>query len=131
MQQRHLTIEPAVAEREAAPSRTRRRGWSIAHRRETVAGYLFISPVALGILLFTLFPLGSALYYSFTDYNLLSPANWIGLSNYQHLWLDPLWYKSLWVTLIYALVTVPLSLIGSLGLALLLNRDVVGVRLWR
>ncbi len=75
--------------------------------------------------------MGSALYYSFTDYNLLSPANWIGLSNYQHLWLDPLWYKSLLVTLIYALVTVPLGLIGSLGLALLLNRDMVGVRLWR
>jgi multiple sugar transport system permease protein len=99
--------------------------------REALAGYLFVAPVVLGLLIFTLVPLLSALYYSFTDYDLLTQANWVGLANYQELWHDPLWFKSLLVTLSYALISVPLGLIGSLGLALLLNRDVVGARLWR
>lgn len=99
--------------------------------REALAGYLFVTPVILGLLIFTLIPLLSALYYSFTDYDLLTHANWVGLANYQELWHDPLWFKSLSVTLTYALISVPLGLLGSLGLALLLNREVVGVRLWR
>lgn len=100
-------------------------------RAEAFSGYLFALPVILGLLIFTLVPMVSALYYSFTDYDLLTQANWVGLANYQELWHDPLWYKSLSVTLIYALISVPLGLLGSLGLAMLLNRDVLGVRLWR
>ena len=108
-----------------------RRSWLNNQRRSTITGYLFTSPVILGLVIFTLVPMVLALYFSFTDYDLLTQQDWVGFSNYQHLWHDPLWYKSLTVTLTYALVSVPLGLMGSLGLAMLLNREVLGTRLWR
>ena len=99
--------------------------------REAIAGYLFVSPVVLGLLMFTLAPVLTALYYSFTHFDLLSSPRWIGLHNYQRLVGDALWWHSLAVTAEFALVSVPLGLVCSFGLALLLHQDVRGLRLWR
>lgn len=72
-----------------------------------------------------------SLYLSFTKYD-LSRVEWIGGTNYQRLlFQDPLFWKSLKVTLIYALVSVPLGIAGSLALAILLNQKVRGQRLFR
>ncbi len=124
-------INSATGENHSTVDDRQQRKWLTLHNREALYGYLFAMPVILGLLIFTLIPLISALYYSFTDYDLLTKANWVGFANYQQLWHDPLWYKSLSVTLLYALISVPLGLIGSLGLAMLLNREVIGVRFWR
>ena len=64
-------------------------------RQNTLRGLLFISPAILGFLIFTLFPIISSLYYSFTDYNILQPANWIGLGNYSKLFQDKTFIISL------------------------------------
>ena len=63
-----------------------------------------------------------ALYLSFTEYNVLQPARWVGLENYQRLVSDPAFHNALLNTLYYAAVTTPLSVGLALGLAILLNR---------
>ncbi len=73
-------------------------------------------------MIFTLGPLVASLYFSFTNYNVLQPARWVGLDNYQTLLTDdPLLPKALRNTLVYAALYVPLHVITALGVALLLN----------
>ena len=99
--------------------------------RQWITGYLFILPVILGILIFTLYPMVMSLYYSFTKYDLLSPPRWIGLENYQRLMSDDQFWESLGVTFHYALVAVPLGLLLSGLLSLLLNQPIRGMSFYR
>lgn len=100
--------------------------------REAIEGYIYISPWFIGFLLFVLGPLVASLYYSFTYYSLLSTPQWIGLQNYvTALFNDRLFWVSVQKTLLFALTTVPLGVIGSFFAALLLNRQIVGKTLWR
>ncbi|MCR8630450.1 carbohydrate ABC transporter permease [Paenibacillus radicis (ex Xue et al. 2023)] len=89
--------------------------------KRNVAGYLFISPWLIGFLGFIIGPMIASLYLSFTDYDLLSPARWIGLGNYGNMMEDSRFWKSLQVTLWFVLVSVPLKLGAALLLALLFN----------
>ncbi len=99
-------------------AQTKRRWMS----EETRAGWIAISPWVIGFLIFTLGPLIASLYFSFTSYNVLQPARWIGLDNYRTLLTDdPLLPKALRNTLVYAALYVPLHVITALGVALLLN----------
>jgi multiple sugar transport system permease protein len=101
-------------------------------RRELLAGLLFISPWIVGLLAFTLYPMAKALYYSFTDYNLLSPPTWVGLDNYRTAFRDdPLFWQSLGNTVFYALLTLLPGTAISIGLAVLLNARVRGQSVFR
>lgn len=92
-------------------------------RKDLIHGYLFIMPWLIGFFCFCLFPLIYSLYLSFTDYNVLSPAKWVGLKNYIRLFTgDDLVWTSFKVTLKFALVQVPLKLIAALLVATLLAR---------
>ena len=87
---------------------------------DNVVGYVFISPFVIGFLLFTLYPVLSSLYYSFTKYNLLSSPQLIGLKNYITIFTnDPKFIKSLGVTFFYVFVSVPLRLAFALAVAML------------
>jgi len=100
--------------------------------RENLTGYLFISPWLSGFFVFTLWPFLRSFYLSFCNYNIVQPPKFIGLANYQMmLFNDELFYKSLWVTLRYALVAVPLTLFVGVALALLLNLNVKGIAVFR
>lgn len=100
-------------------------------RREMWAGFLCISPWAVGFLVFTAGPLVASIILSFADYDVLHPATWMGLKNYGELLTDdPMFWKSLGNTL-YMLLGVPLSMAVSLGLALLLNAKVKGMTVYR
>ncbi|HWD40901.1 MAG TPA: sugar ABC transporter permease [Fimbriimonas sp.] len=100
--------------------------------RKNATGLLFISPWLVGFLGFTLGPFLSSVYLSFTTYDLVHPAKWVGLANYRTLANDdPLFWPSLWVTVKYALVTVPLGIAVGAALALLLNTKVRGQTLFR
>jgi multiple sugar transport system permease protein len=102
--------------------RRARRSTSLA-RREALTFYLLISPWLIGLLLFVLGPMVASLVVSFTRWDLLSPATFIGLQNYEKmLTRDPLFWQSLKVTAIYTCVYVPMELAGGLVLALLLNQ---------
>ena len=85
------------------------------------AGILFILPWIIGMLVFKLYPFATSLYYSFTNYNLMDPAKFIGLDNYTKLLKDDLFVKSLKITFKYSLMTVPLKLIFALFIAYILN----------
>lgn len=100
--------------------------------RRNLTGYLFIAPWLIGFLVFTVGPLLASFYFSFTRYDLLSPPVWIGLGNYKTLLTDdPLFWKSLEVTLRYGLVALPLGTAGAVVLAILLNLDVKGISVFR
>lgn len=104
---------------------------ALGGRRESALGLAFVLPWVLGFLVFQLFPLTASLYLAFTDYDVLSAPRWVGWDNFVALFHDPKFWSSLKFTLLYALFSVPLGLVGSLITALLLNRDIKGVGFWR
>jgi len=102
-----------------------------SERGDNKAALGFLAPWFLGLGLITIGPILASLYLSFTDYNLLQPAHWIGLDNYQRMANDPRLLNSLRVTFTYVFVSVPLQLAAALGLALALNRGLRGLALYR
>ncbi|GAA0401847.1 sugar ABC transporter permease [Acrocarpospora corrugata] len=126
---------PVVADRPAVtprPGRRRRPGFG---RSDRLVGYLLITPALIYFVVFLLYPAMAALYYSFTDWNLRSPASWVGLQNYSDLLFEdvkfPHFWKSVQVTVQYTLIAVPLTLITALGQALLVNAIRRGSNLFR
>ncbi len=100
--------------------------------KRNVVGYLFISPWLLGFLVFTLWPFLNSIYLSFTRYNIVTQPKWVGTANYQMLLTqDELFWKSAWVTVKYAMIAVPLSVVFGVMLALLLNINVKGIAVFR
>jgi len=95
-------------------------------------GYLFISPFLIGFFALTLFPILYSFYLSFTDFDLLGKANWIGLENFSRMFSeDKLYVKSLKVTFLYAGIGVPIRLVFALMVALALNKVLEMVGLYR
>ena len=101
-------------------------------RRRLAIGIVFIGPWLVGFCVLQLYPFLASLYWSFTSYDLLSAPRWVGLRNYGQLaGGDPLFVTCLWNTLCYTAMAVPLSILASLGLALLLNRPLAGRAVYR
>jgi multiple sugar transport system permease protein len=110
---------------------TNRRTRSLA-TREAITFYLCISPWLLGFLIFVLGPMVVSLGLSFTRWDLLSPARFVGLRNYQKMLTgDPLFWQSLKVTAIYTAVYVPMELAGGLVLALIMNQKLKFIGVFR
>lgn len=93
--------------------------------------YLFLLPWLIGFFGLVLGPMISSLYLSFTQYDLLNPAQWIGLQNYKEMFQDPTYWDSVTVTLTYVFIAVPTQLAAALLVALLLNRSMRGVGIYR
>ena len=91
----------------------------------------FLAPWFVGLALITAGPMGASLYLSFTDYDLLSAPEWVGFENYIRMFEDPRFVNSLGVTFTYVFVSVPLQLAAALGLALLLDKGMRGLALYR
>ena len=100
-------------------------------RREAIAFYLCIAPWLIGLICFILGPMVASLAISFTRWDLLSPARFVGLRNYQRMLGDALFWQSLKVTTLYTMLYVPTELCGGLLLALLMNQRIWGVRIVR
>ncbi|HTG70507.1 MAG TPA: sugar ABC transporter permease [Candidatus Udaeobacter sp.] len=97
-----------------------------------LAGYVFISPWLIGFLLLTLWPIAQSFYLSFTDYSLLEDPVWTGADNYTKiLTSDATFTKSLSVTFMFVLFSVPLKLFFSLMVALALNKSIRGMNIYR
>lgn len=100
--------------------------------RRGVAGWVCAAPFVIGFLAFTLAPMAMSLWYSFTDYDVIGRPRFIGLANYvEMLTHDVLFWQSLGVTFLFALVSVPLKLAFALAVALLLPRGTRLSGLWR
>lgn len=110
----------------ASPAPRRRRGRA-RRSRGALAFYGFISPWLIGTLLLTAFPVGYAVYMSFTDWNgMTSFMPWVGLSNYQQVFTSGDTLSALSKTLILCAIVVPITIVGSLVLAVLLNKKMRG-----
>lgn len=121
-----LPVKPPRRQ-EIKPKRAR---GSIA-RREAIACYLFMLPILLGLVVFTIGPVIASLYFSFTEYNIIRSPEWSGLDNYVELFHDELFWQSLKVTGLYVLLHLAPALILSLGIALLMNLKVKGILFFR
>jgi len=114
-----------------AEARPARRKLSL-HRKEALQGYVFVSPWAIGFVAFALGPMLFSLYASFTDYNITSRMNFVGLKNYAFMFTtDSLFWISLYNTLYYVVFMVPLTTAGAVLLAVLLNQGIPGMRAFR
>ncbi len=95
-------------------------------RREAIAGWLFAMPVVLGFLIFVLGPMIFSFGLAFTDYTVVSGGNFIGFDNYAKLFngQDPFFYKSLFVTLYYVVLSVPAQMVYAFLIAMIMNREI-------
>ena len=104
----------------------------IRRLREAATGYAFLSPWVIGFLVFGLYPIGMSLYYSVSRYDVLRVPQYIGLENYTTLLFDdPYFGLSIWNTLVYTALRIPLAIGGSLILAILANQALKGIKLFR
>jgi multiple sugar transport system permease protein len=117
-----------VAERPAAPGRS---FWTLG-RREAVWGYLFLLPNLAGFLVFTGLAVVTAFGLSLTEWDLLIPPKLIGIANYRKLLTnDPVFRQVMINTVYFVGGVVPLDVVCSLGLALLLNRPIRAMGIYR
>ncbi|WP_051250949.1 carbohydrate ABC transporter permease [Paenibacillus harenae] len=101
-------------------------------RREALQGYVFVSPWLIGFICITLGPMLFSLYASFTNYNITSRMDFIGFDNFVRMFTaDSLFWKSLGNTLYYVVFMVPLTTVGAVLLAVMLNQGIPGMRLFR
>ncbi|HVZ79865.1 MAG TPA: sugar ABC transporter permease [bacterium] len=94
-------------------------------------GLAFTAPWIVGLVLFTLYPVGASFIYSFCDYSVLTKPVFIGLGNYVDLFTDEVYWHSVYNTFYYAAFLLPLSTLVALVLALLLNADIRGKGVYR
>lgn len=100
-------------------------------RQKKTTPYIFMLPWLIGFLILTLGAFLFTLYLAFTDYNILSAPEWVGLTNFKDILSDGLFIKSVSVTLLFVIVSVPLRLFFSLLIAMLLNQDIKGIGIYR
>ncbi|HEX2765445.1 MAG TPA: sugar ABC transporter permease [Candidatus Limnocylindria bacterium] len=108
---------------------TGRRGHGIS-RRERWSGLLFVSPFLIGFVIFSALPMVASLVLSFTNFDPRRPEEirFIGLDNYLRMTRDPVLLHSLWVTVRFALMVVPLTLGFALAVAMLVNSTLLAGR---
>ena len=100
--------------------------------RNTVQGYVFLSPLIVGLALFTFYPVFKSLLYSFTDYSVFKEAEFVGFGNYVKAFSADSEMGKVWAnTAIYAVVSIPLNLVLSYFLAVLVNREFACSRVLR
>lgn len=92
--------------------------------------YLFLAPALLVIATFVVYPIGAVFYYSFTDYNIATPPVWVGLSNYEKLLQDDVFWLALRHSFTYLLVT-PILIVLCMILAIIVNRKLPGINAFR
>ena len=107
-----------------------RRGRTPLQTTEAWTGLLFVAPFIIGFLLFSALPMLASLALSFTDFDPRRPEElrFIGLDNYARMTRDPILFESLWVTVRFALMVVPLTLGFALAVAMLVNNRLLAGR---
>ncbi|MDP6757203.1 MAG: sugar ABC transporter permease [Chloroflexota bacterium] len=115
----------------AAVRQTQRRRRFSFGRRGGLAGYFFVAPSLLFLMVFVILPIIAAFYYSLTDYDLMSSPEFAGWKNYKKLFDDDRFAHSITNTLLFAFGTVPSGVVTSLLLAMLINRSIRGIYMFR
>ncbi|NMC82195.1 MAG: sugar ABC transporter permease, partial [Armatimonadetes bacterium] len=100
-------------------------------KREAWEALAYLSPWIIGFLVFTAGPIFFSLGLSFFRWDVIRPAEFVGLANYRYLTQDPLIAKSLINTVVYVAMYLPFSIMVALGLAMLLNQKIKGMGIFR
>lgn len=108
----------------------RESAWARFLYKDTAWAFVLLLPNIVCFLVFTLFPVVASFLLSFTSWDILSPIKWVGLQNYIKLFQDPIFLKVLRNTLYYSVVSVPLTVVLSLFLALALDK-IPGKKVYR
>ncbi len=120
---------PLTAEHPTTPPR--RPFWTMA-RRDAAAGYIFIAPQLIGIVIFVLIPVGLVFWYSLHEWNVLAGSfRFTGTANYERLLSDPAIGEVMGVTAVFSAGLAALNMSMALGLALLLNQKLRGMVVFR
>jgi len=99
-------------------------------RRFRATPYLFLFPAVALIGVFVVYPIVAVIYYSFTDYDIVRPPVWIGVGNYVQVFADKTFWLALTHSIVYLLVT-PTLILLSIGLAIVVNRKLRGIHIYR
>jgi putative chitobiose transport system permease protein len=94
------------------------------------APYLFLLPAVALIAVFVVYPILAVVYYSFTDYDIVRPPVWVGLGNFAKVFGDKTFWLALTHSMVYLLVT-PILIVLSIGLAIVVNRKLRGIQIYR
>src|SRR5215204_5053167 len=92
--------------------------------------YLFLAPALVLLGIFVIYPIFAFIYYIFTDYDIIRPPVFIGLENFQNLFADETFWLALTHSIVYLLVT-PILIVLSIGLAIIVNRQLRGIHIYR
>lgn len=106
------------------------RGQQRRRRQQLIIAYGFVAPAFFFLIVFLFIPLIAAVYLSFTSYDLVTAPEWIGFANYAQIFDDPLFWRGLRNSVIYLIVT-PILIMLSIGLAIVVNRKLAGVYIFR
>ncbi len=121
-----------VDRRVSAPLQPHKHRVSRQRRNEALWGILCVAPAILGFLIWQLGPIIASLLIAFSDWNIAGSPNWVGVENFQRMFTqDALFWKSLSVTALYTLGSVPLSIVFAFFLAILLNQRIAGLPIFR
>ncbi|PZF90121.1 carbohydrate ABC transporter permease [Micromonospora deserti] len=110
---------------------TRRRRVRRPSAREAGTALLFVLPFLLLFAIFRFGPATAGVVLGFTDYTIGGETGWVGLENFHRLVDDPTFWSALRVTVVFTVLSVPLSMLASLGMALLTRRAFRGAKLFR
>lgn len=99
--------------------------------RNALTPFIFLLPACIILGAFIFYPMLNAIWLSFTDYNMIQEANFIGVDNYKELFQDALFWKTLGQTLLYLIVVVPALVILPIFIAILVNRQIKGIGFFR
>ncbi|HBF35698.1 MAG TPA: ABC transporter permease [Firmicutes bacterium] len=100
-------------------------------RQQNFWGWLLITPAVLGLSIWVFFPLVLSLLASFWHWDMLMPPSWNGFQNYAMMFQDQIFWQSVWVTIYFTVVGVPLQIVAGFGAALLLNTKVRAMGFFR
>ena len=92
--------------------------------------YLFLLPAVALIGVFVVYPILAVVYYSLTDYDIVRPPVWVGLDNFARVFADKTFWLALTHSFVYLLVT-PILIVLSIGLAIVVNRKLRGIQIYR
>jgi len=126
-----MAVETASAGAPARPSILDKFRLTRKERRNLVVGLLFISPWLVGFVVFLLYPIYYTVRISFTRYSGLGTPEWIGLENYRHMVNDNNFWTSVYNTLYYTGLAVPIGVVVAMALALAMNQPLPEVPIFR
>lgn len=120
-----------MADKKAVVANVPKKKATSREKKDWIAGYIFIAPVTIGLIIFYIWPFIQNIWFSFNDVNTFNVATWCGIDNYKRLMGDAEVFNAFKNTLKYVIITTPVGLFFSILLAALMNAKIKGKSIYR